>query len=146
MRLTFFFCLLIPLLHGTAQAQECISHTDRADATYGTAEFIGEPWTHIWHVDQEWNNEAGVWDSVEPPIEHTLAVPGTAIRIRFEDDSTFTYGADLSEAALADNLSTIHVYGYGGEPGPYQAMRTADGAIFLLDTERCEPVSWDLAR
>lgn len=146
MRNLLFLALLTSLIPVAAFSQECISHTTPPGAVYGTAEFTGEPWTHTWQTTEEWDNDAGVWRPLNPPIENSLAVPGTGINIRFEDGSTFEYGAGLSEPALADNLSTIYTWGYGGFSGPYQAMRTAAGEVFLLDEEQCEQVSWDLAR
>jgi hypothetical protein len=111
---------------------------------YGTAELTGEPWTHVWYITEEWDDDAGLSRPLDRPLKRTLAVPGTGIIIRFEDGSTYEYGATLSEPALADNLFTLHTWGYGGNDGPYQAIRTVTGEIFLLDEERCEPVSWDL--
>jgi len=68
-----------------------------------------------------------------------------AIEIRFIDGTEFIYGSNLTYHAKGDNLYTISHYGYGGEAGPYQAVRTAEGEIFRLDAERCEPLSWNLA-
>jgi hypothetical protein len=65
---------------------------------------------------------------------------------RFSDSSEFTYGASLGYHAKGDNLYTIHHHGYGGEAGPYQAVRTANGEVFMLDKDKCEPVSWNLRR
>ena len=132
------------LLPGSAYAQECISHTAANGAIYGQANFIGEPWFYQWVVDKDWDNDRGQWVSIDP-VTHTLAVPGEAIMFRFSDGSEFVYGADLVPSAKADNLSTISQYGYGNEAGPYQAVRTTTGEIFMLDEERCEPVSWNLA-
>lgn len=145
MHISFLSSLLLLLSLTVATAQECISHTDGAGATYGTAEFIGEPWTYSWVVDQTWDNARGEWIAIDP-ITHTVPVLGAAIHIRFADGSEFRYGAELDYHAKGDNLHTISHSGYGGEAGPYQAMRTADGRILLLDEERCEPVSWDLSR
>ena len=145
MRFSFFASLItsltIPLI---ATAQECISHTTEVGAVYGEAEFIGEPWNYTWTVEQVWDNELGDWVAIEPII-HSLPVPGEAIQIRFEDGSEFIYGTDLSYHAKGDNFSTLYQYGYGNEDGPYQAVRTTEGEVFLLDESRCEQVSWDLA-
>lgn len=127
-----------------AAAQECISYTADAGAVYGTADFTGDPWVLSWVVDQDWNNDKGEWVSIDP-ITHELAVPGQAIEFRFNDGTKFIYGAEQAPGAKADNLFTIRQYGYDGEPGPYQAIRTVTGEIFLLDEDRCEPVSWNLA-
>ena len=138
--LTFIFAIAAH----AAVAQECISHTAEAGAVYGEAEFSGEPWVYSWVVDQDWNNDLGEWVKIDP-IVHTLDVPGEAIQFRFTDGTDFIYGSNLTYHAKGDNLYTISHYGYGGEAGPYQAIRTVDGEIFLLDAERCEPVSWNLA-
>jgi hypothetical protein len=132
------------LVGSNAYAQECISHTAEEGAVYGEADFVGEPWQYQWVVDQEWDNDQGEWVSIDP-VTYTLDVPGEAIMFRFSDGSEFVYGADLVPSAKADNLSTISQYGYGNEAGPYQAVRTTTGEIFMLDEERCEPVSWNLA-
>jgi len=127
-----------------AHAQECVSHTAANGAVYGQADFVGEPWQYQWVVDQEWDNDRGEWVSIDP-VTHTLVVPGEAIMFRFDDGTEFVYGSDLVPAAKADNLYTISHYGYGNEAGPYQAVRTTTGEIFMLDSDRCEPVSWNLA-
>jgi len=125
-------------------AQECISYTAEAGAVYGEAEFIGEPWVYSWVVDQDWDNNLGEWVEIDP-ITHSRDVPGEAIEISFADGTEFNYGGNLTYHAKGDKLYTISHHGYGGEAGPYQAIRTADGEIFLLDAEQCEPVSWNLA-
>jgi hypothetical protein len=137
---TLFITLFLPVF---VVAQECVSYITDEGATFGQAEFIGEPWDYTWAIDEEWDNNRGEYIAIAP-ITYSLPVPGEAIRIRFEDGTEFVYGADLSYHAKGDNLSTLHTYGYGGESGPYEAIRTADGEIFLLDGERCEPVSWNL--
>jgi len=138
------FVLFALLFSTAAAAQECISHTAEDGAVYGTADFTGDPWVYSWVVDQEWSNDRGEWVSIDP-VTHELPVPGQAIEFRFTDGTDFTYAAEQNPAAKADNLFTISHYGYGSESGPFQAIRTATGEIFLLDEDRCEPVSWNLA-
>ena len=139
MRFWFFF---ITVLFPAFAFAECVNNTD---AVYGRAEFIGEPWNYTWVVDQAWDNEKGDWTQIDP-ITHSLPVLGEAILIRFDDGSEFTYGADLSYHAKGDNLSTIHSYGYDGQNGPYTAILTKTGEIFLLKPSECEAASWNLAR
>jgi len=133
------------LIADNASAQECISHTTREGAVYGEANYIGEPWLYQWTVNREWNNDRGQWVNIDP-VTNTLAVPGEAIKFHFDDGSEFTYGASLNYHTKGDNLYTIHHHGYAGDAGPYQAIRTANGEVYMLDEDRCEPVSWDLAR
>lgn len=130
----------------TPFAQECITHTDSKDAVYGEAAFIGEPWTFTWHTFADWDNERGEWVTLPTPREHAMPIPGEAILVHFEDGTEFVYTGGDTDIARADNLFTLSHYGYGDESGPYEAMRTADGRILLLDEEKCEPVSWDLTR
>jgi hypothetical protein len=125
-----------------ATAQNCPEYSD---AVYGTAEFTGDPWVYSWVVDIEWDNDSGDWVEIDP-IVHTLDVPGESLTFSFDDGTTFVYGADLVSGHKADNFWTIQ-HGQDDQNGPYQAMKTIDGGVFLIHESviQCGIPRWNLA-
>ena len=97
-------------------AEICLSADERVGATYGTAEFVGEPWVYAWTDGSQ------------------SAAPGHQIVVRVEDAS-LVYGvsnsAEMNDGWF-DNLGSL-TRGLGD--GPYTATQLRDGSVRIYGSD-----------
>ena len=125
-----FFVLLISLIlpSATFATESCLSTNQRVGATYGTAEFAGEPWVHTWTDGSQ------------------TAAPGHQIKVVVGDE-TVIYGADTPadlNSGWFDNLGSIANDDYGLGGGPYTIAVLRDGQIGMFNTDCDGP--WPVRR
>lgn len=121
-------------INGSEAIYDCIQKERAAWSVIGTAQFAGDKWTYTWTVTQEWDNVLGKNVPITPLHPH-LDVPGERLEVKFENNSTFTYGAPLTNenrVVWADNLYSLAAYGMKDIPAPYVAVKRTDGAMYLL--------------
>ena len=123
---------------------DCVADERAMWSVVGTADFVGDPWTHTWTTNEEWNNATGKMVAITPVL-HTFPVPGEQLKVEFEDGSTFVYGEPLTDknrVVWADNLGSLALYGMEGLPPPYVTIKRTTGEIILLQVQPDGTCGW----